>query len=39
MPMLINIGTLLDIFVGVLILGFFGMKLKPNIDELTTLKD
>jgi len=39
MPMLINIGTLLDIFVGVLILGFFGMKLKPNIDELTMLKD
>ncbi|MDA3883973.1 MAG: hypothetical protein PF638_00085 [Candidatus Delongbacteria bacterium] len=39
MPMLINIGILLDIFVGVLILGFFGMKLKPNINELTMLKD
>lgn len=39
MPMLINIGMLLDIFVGVLILGFFGMKLKPHIDELTKLKD
>jgi len=39
MPMLINIGILLDIFVGVLILGFFGMKLKPNINELSLLKD
>jgi hydrogenase-4 component E len=39
MPMMINIGTLLDIFVGVLILGFFGMKIKPNIDQLTQLKD
>ena len=39
MPMLINIGILLDIFAGVLILGFFGMKLKPHIDQLTTLRD
>lgn len=39
MPMLLNIGTLLDIFVGVLILGFFGMKLKQNINDLTLLKD
>ncbi len=39
MPMLINIGILLDIFVGVLILGFFGLKLKPNTNELTRLKD
>ena len=39
MPMMINIGTLLDIFVGVLILGFFGMKLKPNIEHLNQLKD
>jgi len=39
MPMLINIGILLDIFVGVLILGFFGVKLKPNTNELTRLKD
>jgi len=39
MPMLINIGILLDIFVGVLILGFFGLKLKPNTNELTKLKD
>ncbi|HPD66276.1 MAG TPA: hypothetical protein P5050_12070 [Bacteroidia bacterium] len=39
MPMLINIGILLDIFVGVLILSFFGSKLKPHIGELTKLKD
>lgn len=39
MPMLINIGILLDIFVGVLILGFFGLRLKPNTSELTRLKD
>ncbi len=39
MPMLVNIGILLDIFVGVLILGFFGLKLKPNTNELTMLKD
>ena len=39
MPMLINIGILLDIFVGVLILGFFGLRLKPNTNELTRLKD
>jgi len=39
MPMLINIGILLDIFVGVLILGFFGLRLRPNTNELTRLKD
>ena len=39
MPMLINIGILLDIFVGVLILGFFGMRLKAHTNELTMLKD
>lgn len=39
MPMLINIGILLDLFVGVLILGFFGMRLKPNTNELIMLKD
>jgi hydrogenase-4 component E len=39
MPMLINVGILLDLFVGVMILGFFGMKLKPNTNELTMLKD
>lgn len=39
MPMLINIGILLDIFVGVLILGMFAMRLKPHIFELTQLKD
>ncbi len=39
MPMLINIGILLDIFVGVLILGFFGLRLKPRTNELTLLKD
>jgi hydrogenase-4 component E len=39
MPMLINIGILLDLFVGVLILGFFGMRLKAHTNELTMLKD
>lgn len=39
MPMLINIGILLDIFVGVLVLGYFGLRLKPRTNELTTLKD
>ena len=39
MPMLINIGILLDIFVGVLILGFFGLRLKPHTNELTMLND
>ncbi len=39
MPMLINIGILLDIFVGVLILGFFGLRLKSHTNELTMLKD
>jgi len=38
-PMLVNIGILLDIFVGVLILGFFGLRLKPHTNELTRLKD
>ena len=38
-PMLINIGILLDIFVGVLILGMFALKLKPHTLELTKLKD
>ncbi|HOS72753.1 MAG TPA: hypothetical protein PLZ75_09950 [Bacteroidales bacterium] len=39
MPMFINIGLLLDLFVGALILGFFGLKLKPHTNELTMLKD
>jgi len=39
MPMLINIGILLDIFAGVLILGFFGLRLRPRTNELTMLKD
>ncbi len=39
MPMLINTGILLDLFVGVLILGFFGLRLKPHTNELTMLKD
>jgi hydrogenase-4 component E len=39
MPMLINIGILLDIFVSVLILGIFVMKLKQTANELTRLKD
>jgi hydrogenase-4 component E len=38
-PMLINIGILLDIFVSVLILGIFVMRLKQHTDELTLLKD
>jgi hydrogenase-4 component E len=39
MPMLINIGILLDIFVSVLILGIFVMRLKQHTHELTLLKD
>lgn len=39
MPMLINIGILLDIFVSVLILGIFVMRLKQHAGELTRLKD
>ncbi len=39
MPILINVGILLDIFVGVLILGFFGLRLKVHTNELTILKD
>jgi len=39
MPMLINVGILLDIFVGVLILGFFGLRLKAHTNELIMLKD
>jgi hydrogenase-4 component E len=39
MPMLINIGILLDIFVSVLILGIFVMRLKQSAHDLTMLKD
>ena len=39
MPVLINIGILLDIFVSVLILGIFIMRLKQNTSQLTMLKD
>ncbi len=39
MPMFINIGLMLDLFVGALILGFFGLRLKPHTNELTMLKD
>ena len=39
MPMLINIGILLDIFVSVLILGIFVMRLKQHTGELTKLRD
>jgi len=38
-PMLINMGILLDIFVSVLILGIFVMRLKQHTHELTMLKD
>lgn len=38
-PILINIGILLDIFVGVMILGLFALRLKPHTLELTRLKD
>jgi hypothetical protein len=37
--MLINMGILLDIFVSVLILGIFVMRLKQHSHELTMLKD
>jgi len=39
MPMMINVGILLDLFVGVLILDFFGLRLRPHSNELTRLKD
>ena len=39
MPALINIGILLDIFVSVLILGIFAMRMKIHADDLTLLKD
>ena len=44
MPMLINTGILLDIFIGVLILGFFATKIGDTIqsletEELSHLKD
>jgi len=39
MPMLINIGILLDIFVSVLILGIFMMRMKQSAHQLTMLKD
>ncbi len=39
MPMLINIGILLDIFVSVLILGIFVMRLKQRATDLTMLRD
>jgi len=39
MPVLINIGILLDVFVGVLVLGFFGMRLKPHTGDLNKLTD
>jgi hydrogenase-4 component E len=38
-PMLINIGILLDIFVSVLILGIFVMRLKQQVSDLNLLKD
>jgi len=38
-PMLLNIGILLDIFVSVLILGIFVMRLRQHTDDLTILKD
>lgn len=39
MPMLINLGILLDIFVSVLILGIFVMRMKQHTSDLTQLKD
>jgi hydrogenase-4 component E len=39
MPMLINVGILLDIFVSVLILGMFLMRMKQHSTDLTLLKD
>jgi hydrogenase-4 component E len=39
MPMLINIGILLDLFVSVLILGIFSMRMKQHSHQLTMLKD
>jgi hydrogenase-4 component E len=39
MPLLINFAMLLDIIVGVLILGVFIIKIPTRADELTILKD
>ena len=39
MPILINLGILLDIFVSILILGIFVMRLKQHAQDLTMLKD
>ncbi len=39
MPMLINIGILLDIFVSVLILGIFVMRVKQHASDMNLLKD
>ena len=44
MPMLVNVGVLLDILMGVLILGMFITRLNSSTamldsDELTKLKD
>jgi len=39
MPILINIGILLDLFVSVLILGIFSMRMKQHSHQLTMLKD
>ena len=44
MPIIVNLGMLLDIFVGIFLLGIFVNKISStfeelNIDKLTTLKD
>ena len=39
MPILLNIGILLDLFVSVLILGIFAMRMRQHTYQLTMLKD
>ena len=44
MPMLVNLGIMLDIFASVLILGIFFNKIgdvikDPDVDVLSNLKD
>jgi len=44
MPMLVNIGIMMDIFVSVLVLGIFANRIgdtfeEMSVDHLTSLKD
>lgn len=39
LPILLNIGVLLDLFISILILGIFAMRMRQHTYQLTTLKD